>query len=323
MSRGSGGPILGIDIGGTKLAAGLVTPDGQVRAYRRQPTPRAHDAEGLVGAIIALAMAARRESGLTPSALGVGCGGPMAYPSGIVSPLHIPAWRDFPLRARLQAAFGLPTVVDNDAKALALGEARFGAGRGARSLLGMVVSTGIGGGIVVDGRLYHGASGNAGHIGHVIVAAGGPRCECGARGCVTVYAAGTGMAERAALALDRGVRSALGELPRAAVTAATIAEVARAGDPLACRLYADAGRALARAIASAAALLDLDRVVLGGGVTLAGELLFAPLRQEWRERAHLSFTRDLPIVPAGLGAESGVIGAAALAMTDGEAGRES
>lgn len=315
MSKGTSGPIIGIDIGGTKLAAGIVTTDGQVHAYRRQPTPSTSNAGGLAEAVIALAATAQRESGLLPRAIGVGCGGPMVYPAGIVSPLHIPIWRDFPLRARLEAAFGLPTVVDNDAKALALGEARFGAGRGARSLLGMVVSTGIGGGIVVDERLHHGASGNAGHIGHVIVAAGGPRCECGARGCVTVYASGTGMVERADAALSRGVRSSLGELPRVCVTAEVIADAARRGDPLANRLYTDAGRALARAIASAAALLDLDRVILGGGVALAGELLCAPLRQEWRGRARLSFTRDLTIVPAGLGAESGVIGAASLAMT--------
>jgi glucokinase len=313
-------PVLGIDIGGTKMAAGVVTPAGLVRGYRRRPTDHSWDADGLLAAIVALAGEAVRASGLAPAAIGVGCGGPMRYPDGVVSPLHIPAWRDFPLASRLMAAFALPVSVDNDAKALALGEARFGAGRGARNLLGMVVSTGIGGGIVTDGRLYHGASGNAGHIGHVIVAAGGPRCECGARGCVTVYASGTGMAGRASAALARGVSSELAALPGGDVTAETIAGAARAGDPLALRLYREAGQALARAIASAAALLDLDRVVLGGGVSLAGELLMAPLRREWQRCATLPFTRQLTIAPAELGGESGVIGAAALARTAGGAG---
>jgi len=310
-----GRAILGIDVGGTKLAAGVVTSDGIVRGYRRCPTSQSWDAEALLAAIIALAQDAITASSLLPGALGVGCGGPMRYPDGVVSPLHLPAWRDFPLASRLRGAFGLPVSVDNDAKALALGEARFGAGCGARSLLGMVVSTGIGGGIVVDSRLHHGASGNAGHIGHVIVAADGPRCECGARGCVTVYASGTGMAARATAALARGMSSTLASLPGADLTAEAIAVAARTGDALALQLYREAGRALARAIAGAAALLDLDRVVLGGGLSLAGELLFTPLRHEWRECARLSFTQQLTIAPTELGGEAGVIGAAALAFT--------
>jgi glucokinase len=266
--------------------------------------------------VVALAERACRDGALTLGATGVGCGGPMVFPEGIVSPLHIPVWRGFPLRERLEAALGLPVSVDNDAKALALGEARFGAGRGARCLLGMVVSTGVGGGVVTDGRLLHGASGNAGHAGHVIVAARGPRCECGAVGCVTAYASGVGLAARARVALRRGAGGALAALPREAVTAETIAVAAHAGDPLASRLYREAGQALARMIASAAALLDLDRVVLGGGVTLAGDPLFVPLREELRRRAHLDFTREIDVRLAALGPESGVVGAAALALPE-------
>jgi glucokinase len=306
-------PVLGIDVGGTKLAAGVVSPTGAVLSYVRRPTP-ATDAEGLLAAIVALAETACQASPQAPTALGIGCGGPMAFPEGIVSPLHIPVWQAFPLRARLAAALGLPAVLDNDAKALALGEALFGAGQGARCLLGMVVSTGVGGGIVVDGRLFHGASGNAGHIGHSIVAKQGPRCECGAVGCLTVYASGTGLAARAQAALARGGTSRLGELPADAITALAIAEAARAGDALARRLLREAGYALARAIAGAASLVDLDRVVIGGGVTQAGALLFDPLREELQKRSQLSFLRDLEVRPAALGAETGVIGAAALAL---------
>ena len=306
-------PVLGIDVGGTKLAAGVVAPDGRVLSYVRAPTPAA-DAEGLLAAIVALAEQARRESDQAPAALGIGCGGPMIFPEGIVSPLHIPVWQAFPLRARLAAALDLPAVLDNDAKALALGEALFGAGQGARCLLGMVVSTGVGGGIVVDGRLFHGASGNAGHIGHVIVAAQGPRCECGAIGCLTVYASGTGLAARARTALRRGVPSALAARPPQEVTARTIAALAAEGDPLAARLIRDAAHALARAIAGATNLLDLDRVVIGGGVAGAGDLLFDPLRAELRRRARLAFSRDVEVRPAALGPEAGVVGAAALAL---------
>jgi glucokinase len=307
-------PVLGIDVGGTKLAAGVVGPEGQVLSYVRMATPAGLDAEGLLAALVTLAGRARRPIPLVPAAVGIGCGGPMVFPEGIVSPLHIPAWQGFPLRARLEAALDLPAVLDNDAKAFALGEAWFGAGRGARCLLGMVVSTGVGGGVVVGGRLLHGASGNAGHIGHVIVAARGPRCECGAIGCLTSYASGTGIAARAVAALDRGISSRLGALPRADVTARAVAAAALAGDALAARLLRDAALALARAIAGAAAVLDLDRVVIGGGVAGAGPLLFDPLRRELRRRARLAFLAHLEVRPAALGQEAGVIGAAALAF---------
>jgi glucokinase len=238
----------------------------------------------------------------------------MRYPAGIVSPLNIPGWRDFPLRARLAAAYGLPVVVDNDAKAMALGEHWRGAGQGARYLLGMVVSTGVGGGIVVDGRLLHGAQGNAGHIGHVVVAPSGPRCACGARGCIEAVASGPSIVRAAQAALRRGTPSELADA--APLTAETVAAAARAGDSLAMALFVRAGRALGRGIASAAALVDLDRVVIGGGVSQAGSLLFDPLRAELARRARLDFTRGLAVLPAALGRQAGLVGAAALVLQD-------
>jgi len=308
--------VLGIDIGGTKVAAGVVGRDGRLRSSVRALTPTDADGEGLFRFVVALAERARREGAQPVDALGVGCGGPMLFPEGVVSPLHIPVWRDFPLRARLEAALGLPTVVDNDAKAFALGEVTFGAGRGASCVLGMVVSTGVGGGVVVDGGLHYGASGNAGEIGHTIVSTYGPRCPCGAIGCVTAYASGRGLAARALAALRRGSRSVLADLPRDAVTAQTIAAAAAAGDALAARLMCDAGVALGRAIANAANLFDLDRVVIGGGIAQADALLFPPLHRELRERARLPFLADLAVLPASLGIEAGVIGAASLALGD-------
>lgn len=313
----SGIAVLGIDIGGTKSAAGMVDASGKVRSYLREATPQTSDGEALLAFIIKLAERAIREGDMSPERIGVGCGGPMEYPAGIVSPLHIPVWRGFPLREKLEAAFGLPVIVDNDAKALALGEAMFGAGRGARCLLGMTVSTGVGGGIVLDGKLVHGASGNAGHIGHTIVAAGGPRCECGAIGCLTIYASGTGIAHRAKLALANNEASTLATLPPGQLNTQAIADAAKNGDKLSRRLITDAGIALARGIASAAALFDLDRVVIGGGVALSGDLVFGPLRQEWPRRAQLEFTRSLQILPAELGWETGVVGAASLVLQAG------
>jgi glucokinase len=304
--------VLGIDVGGTKIAAGVVDAEGSALSYLREPTPRGLDAQALLAFTANLAARAREESGVEPTALGIGCGGPMVFPEGVVSPLHIPAWRDFPLRARLEEILGLPAVLDNDAKAFALGEALFGAGKGARCMLGMVVSTGVGGGIVANGRLFDGATGNAGHVGHVIVSRRGPRCYCGGIGCITVYASGTGLAARAMSALRRRGLTELAGTPTGEVTGRTVAEAAAAGDPLAAKLMLDASQALARGIASAANLLDLDRVVIGGGVAQSGELLFAPLRAELKRRATLSFSRDLEVRQASLGVEAGVVGAAGL-----------
>jgi glucokinase len=306
--------VLAVDVGGTKMAAGVVDRTGQVAGAVEVPTPAA-DAEGLFATLQTAITRSLTAAGVEPAAItaiGVGCGGPMQFPAGIVSPLNIPGWRDYPLRARLVEAYGCPVVVDNDAKAMALGEYWRGAGRGTRSFLGMVVSTGVGGGIVVEGALLHGARGNAGHVGHVIVEPGGPRCACGARGCVEAVASGPSIARLARAALDRGAQSVLRDY--AAPTASDVADAARGGDALALALYARAGRALGRGIASATALLDLDRVAVGGGVSQAGSLLFEPLGAELARRARLSFARHVVVVPAELGRLAGLVGAAALVL---------
>ena len=166
------------------MAGAIVDTDGQLLASQRVSTARTHDPEVLFSELRGLCAGLLGSASV--AAIGVGCGGPMLYPQGVVSPLNIPAWRGFPLRERLASAFGLPCVVDNDAKALALGERWHGAGHGANNMLGMVVSTGVGGGIILDGHLLHGSGGNAGHIGHIIVWPNGPLCGCGARGTASI-----------------------------------------------------------------------------------------------------------------------------------------
>jgi glucokinase len=305
-------PVLALDIGGTKLAAAVIAPDGTLIARARTNTPSTAEPDALFAALEHLYRTVMQQAGAPAAAIGVGCGGPMRYPEGIVSPLNIPAWRDFPLGQRLSEAFGLPWVVDNDAKAFVLGERWQGAGRGSNNVLGMVVSTGVGGGIVLDGRLLHGQQGNAGHIGHVIVWPGGPPCECGAHGCLEAVASGTGLARRLATALADGQPSSLS--PGAG--AAEIASAARVGDPLATELFRTAGEALGRGIASAAALVDLERVILGGSIALlAWDLLGPPLEHELRASARLAFTRDVPVSLAELGEAAGLYGAAALAFS--------
>jgi glucokinase len=318
MQNHDGTPVvLGIDVGGTKLAAGAVAPDGTVSHYQRIPTPQHAGAETLFAAVRDLIAQVQEASSQQIGALGVGCGGPMLYPAGIVSPLHIPGWQAFPLRDRLAEAFALPTILDNDAKAFAIGEALFGAGRGAPNMMGVTISTGVGGGIVRNGILYHGDSGNAGHIGHVIVSAEGPRCACGAIGCLTAYASGTGMAERARDALRDGEQSSLRTLPAAEITGQQIAQAAAEGDPLAQRLFDEAGQALARGIVSVVNLLDINRVVLGGGIMQSGDVILAPFHKALRQCLRLDYMQHLDVRMSELGPYAGIVGAAALAFAGG------
>ena len=275
--------VLAIDIGGTKLAAGVVDDAGQVLDRAEVPTPREGDAEAWFSAIAAVASTVARGDEL---ACGVGCGGPMAPGGESVSPLNVAQVRDFPLRRRVAEATGLPTWVDNDAKALALGEGWVGAAAGVADFVALVVSTGVGGGIVLEGRLLDGAAGNAGHIGHVIVEPGGRRCGCGANGCLEAEASGTAIAA----ATGRAPADAEPELRRRT------------------------GMLVGRAVASVANLLDLRLAVVAGSVALGyGDDFFSAAQDELDARSKLSFSAGARIVPAGLGAAGPVVGAAAVA----------
>jgi glucokinase len=301
--------VLALDIGGTKLAAAVVDRGGRVSAAARVPTPhgRRLDAETLWKTVVALLD--RFTSGVgarTFAGVGVGCGGPMSWPDGRVSPLNIPAWRDFPLRERLQERFpGIPVRVHNDAVCVAVGEHWRGAGRGQNDVLGMVVSTGVGGGLVLGGRLVDGRSGNAGHIGHVVVDPEGPDCECGGRGCLEAIARGPAVA---AWARAQG-------WGRAGSTARDVADDAARGHPVALAALRRAGEALGVAIASATHLCDVDVVAIGGGLSQAGPLLFDPLEEAFRRHAGMRWARAVRVVPAALGQEAGLVGAAALVLS--------
>jgi glucokinase len=277
--------VIAIDVGGTKLSAGLVRDNGTLAARVDAPTPRDGDAEALFATVTGL-LAALDASG---SAVGVGCGGPMDAHGEHVSPLNIPAWRAFPLRARLAAHIGLPVWVDNDAKALALGEGWCGAARGARDFIGMVVSTGVGGGIVLNGRLLDGAAGNAGHIGHVIVEPDGHPCACGARGCLEAEASGSAIAR---------------------ITGAPAADASP-------EVRARTGTLVGRAVASVANLLDLPLAVVSGSVALGyGEPFFAAAQREIDRNCRLDFSRGTRIVRGALGPDGPLIGAARVALIE-------
>jgi glucokinase len=272
-----------VDVGGTKLAAARVEDDGTVHARASRPTPKG-DGESVFAALLEAVGEVR---GGDEVACGVGSGGPMTAGGEAVSPLNIAGWRGFPLRSRLATELGLPVHVDNDAKALALGEGWIGAAAGERDFIALVVSTGVGGGIVLDGRLLDGADGNAGHLGHVIVEPDGRLCACGSHGCLEAEASGTAIAAR------------------------TGRPASEADDEERAR----AGRLVGRALASVAALLDLRLAVAAGSVALgSGAVFFDAAQAELDRSARIEFARGTRIVPAGLGADGPLVGAAAVAL---------
>jgi glucokinase len=297
-----------LDIGGTKIAAGLADPGGVLAYTAIRPTPPGAAAEEVWAAVAAIVAEALRAADGAVAAVGIASAGPIDLHTGTVSPINIGSWRGFPLRDRVAAmipgAPGVPVRLGGDGVCMALGEHWLGAGRGARFLLGMVVSTGVGGGLVLDGVPYSGRTGNAGHIGHVVVEQDGRPCACGGRGCVETVAAGP--------SLVRWARANGWSAPPAA-GARDLAAAAVAGDPVAQRAFHVGATALAAMIASVAAVCDLDLVVIGGGVAKSGPLLFDPLRAALPGYAGLDFLAGLRVVPAELGGEAGLIGAARLA----------
>lgn len=293
---------LALDIGGTKIAAGLVDADGTLVTSTQEPTPRGDDPEAVWAVTESLITATT--AGIAVRGAGIASAGPVHLPTGTVSPINLTAWRDFPIRDRVAAVLpGRPVRLGGDGLCMALGEHWRGAGQGAAFLLGMVVSTGIGGGLVLDGAPYDGRTGNAGHVGHVVVDAAGPPCSCGGRGCVEAIASGPHLAQ---WARENGWDAT----PEA--TAKELAAAAAAGDPVALQAFRRGATAIAAMIASVGAVCDLDLVVIGGGVAKAGPVLFEPLREALGHYAGLDFIAGLRVVPAQLGGAAGLVGAAAL-----------
>jgi glucokinase len=300
--------VLALDVGGTKLAAGVVDEVGRVRSRSRVPTPATGNADALFETLLACATAALRGADVAPydlDGVGVACGGPMRWPEGAVSPLNIPAWRDFPLRRRLAAEFdGQPVLVHNDAVALAAGEHWKGAGAGRSHLLAMTVSTGVGGGLVLAGRLYHGTSGNGGHVGHLVVEPDGPPCACGGHGCLEAIASGPRTVARALAQGWTPPEDGHADGPALAAAAA-------AGDTVATASLNRSGQAVGRALASCANLLDLEVAAVAGGLADAGPSFWDPLREAFAAHARMTFAAACLLTPARLGADTVLLGAAA------------
>ncbi|MDR7486568.1 MAG: ROK family protein [Armatimonadota bacterium] len=309
------GPIIGVDLGGTKILTALVDEGGRVLGRARIPTP-ASGPDTDIEAIVQSVRTVVARSGVDLRAvagMGVGAPGPLDPATGVVfEPPNLPGWKDVPLAERLADRLGLRIYVENDANAAALGERWVGAGAGVDDLVYITVSTGVGGGLIVRGQLYHGVSGTAGEVGHMVIDPRGPRCHCGRTGCLEQLASGTAIAREARAALAAGRPSVLAHLPAGELSAEDVARAARDGDPLAREVFAHAAAALGTGVANLVNLLNPAMVVIGGGVARAGDLLLAPVRRIVQEEAFDRPAAAVRIVPAALGDDVGAVGAAAV-----------
>ena len=313
--------IIGVDLGGTNIVVGGVTEDGSALyglTQRRTPVAEGPDAVvELIAAMIRACVADVRAAlgpGVEIAGVGIGAPGPLDTARGMVLLTPNLGWRDMPLRDRISQAVGLPATLDNDANCAVLGEWWRGAARGARVVAGLTIGTGVGGGIVIDGKLFHGASDIAGEFGHTTVDLNGRRCKCGNYGCIEAYASGPAIAARAVEGVEAGASSSLpsyvdGDLSR--IDAQVVYQAAHDGDEFAREVVRDTARFLGATLANVVNMLNPDAVVICGGVTLAGDLLFAPLREEVRRRAFKPAVAAVRIVPGTLSGTAGVYGAVA------------
>ncbi len=311
--------VLGVDIGGTNLVVGAVTEDGtRVLGLRSEPTGAVHGADHVIDRIITMAeatMAETRKGDAEADITGVGIGspGPLDRTAGIVLLTPNLGWVNMPVRDRIGERLALPASLDNDANCAMAGEWWVGAAQGARHAVTFTLGTGIGGGIVVDGKLLHGASDVAAEIGHITIETNGRRCGCGNDGCLEAYASGPAIARRTIEALEAGADSSIQQAVRgdlAAITAQTVYEAAAAGDPLALEVVQDTAKYLGVGVANLINILNPEVVVICGGVTQAGDRLFTPLRREVNRRAFRPAVQACRIVPGALPGTAGVVGAA-------------
>ena len=298
--------ILGIDIGGTKSAVVIGTPDGIVLARAAAKTDAGNWRNG-VASLVHLADIVCRDYGCRlpdVTAVGVSCGGPLDFETGTIhAPPNLPGWEAVPLKALLEAEFGLPVCVENDANATALAEHRWGAGRGCRDMAFLTMGTGIGAGLILNNALYRGRSGLAGEIGHMTLVPNGPLCLCGRRGCLEALASGT--------AIGRMGRERFGE---STVTAHDVCDRARLGDPVAREIIAEAAYFMGLGLAALLQTLNLERIVLGTLAVHAADLLLEPIRTAAQENCWPSIWAGVSIVPAALGDSAQDMAALAVAL---------
>lgn len=313
-------PVLAVDIGGTKILTAIVTDNGEMVAREYIATLANEGPQAVIARLLSAIEHLLRLPGVGKSgidSISIACAGGIDMKKGVVtqSP-NLPGWRDIPLRDRVVERFGINVFVLNDANAAALGELHFGAGKGANDLIFVTLSTGIGGGIIMDGRLYPGASGCAGEMGHATINVDGPRCSCGNFGCWEMFASGGAIAREAKRRISRGEKSSLIETVKGGIeniTAEKVSMAAQAGDALAMDVIAQAANYFGVGIVNLVNIFNPEVIIVGGGVAKIGDLLFEPARRLVRERAFQLAAQVVRIVPAQLGDDAGVLGATVFA----------
>ncbi len=315
-------PILAVDIGGTKILTALFSPDGKMLSSVVLPTLPDEGVSAVIERLCRTIDKFLEDNNLEPSQLagiGIACAGGIDTGRGVVvtpSP-NMPGWSDIPLADMVHKRFGVNTYLVNDASAAALGEHRYGAGKGVNNLVLFTLGTGIGGGIIVEGNLYLGAVGGAGELGHMTVDADGPRCGCGNTGCLEMLASGRAIERDAISRLRQGAKSCLSEMVNGKIekiTAAQVGAAARNGDPLACDILSRAAYYLGIGMVNAVNIFNPEMVVIGGGMAELGDMIISPGRRMVAERAFSVSSRTVRVVTALLGNEAGVYGAAAFVL---------
>ncbi len=305
--------VVGVDLGASKVALGLIAPDDRIVAYRRMPTHASEGPQAVVERIARHMAELERElpRGSQVAALGICTPGPVDHQAGvIIDPPNLPGWRHIPFRQMLAERLGIPIVLEHDAKAAALGEFHYGAGRGEPSMMFIVIGTGVGGASIINGKLYRGPHNAAGEIGHITLDRHGEPCSCGNRGCVETFVSGPALARRFQRALEQAREGP--EWPEP-ITGELVARLAQEGDRLALQVIQEAGEALGIAIASAAMLMDISLYVVGSSVAKCGDLLLEPARRAVPHHAFPSVARRVRIVLSNLGDDAPLFGCGWLA----------
>ena len=308
---------IGIDVGGTNVKLALVTSEGKILNSSSIPTHAELGYEFTVNNIKDAIRALLKEANLTPKdieGIGFGFPGQVDYKTGVVKLApNIPGWVDIPIGKMIEEEFGIPTRVDNDVKCAPLGELNFGAGKGCEHLVCITVGTGIGSGIVVNGKLVRGAANAAGEIGHIkLQMHDGPICGCGDTGCFEAFVSGPAIVAMAEDYIKGGKSTKYRELANPEITPYVVYEAAKAGDPVAKRIFTVMGEYLGIGLASVVNLLNPEKVIIGGGVAASGEYLMQPLKETLKQRAMKIAGESVEVVPAELGNNAGVIGASLL-----------
>jgi glucokinase len=307
--------FVGVDIGGTKVAAGLVNASGEITSHVRVPMATTSASQGLDAVLSAIAKTIPQDC-RPIRGIGICAPGPLDPRSGVIlNPPNLPCWRNFPLAAEVQKAYAVPVKVDNDANAAALAEARWGAARGCNNVFYATLGTGIGTGIVFDGKIFHGRTGAAGEGGHVSIDYHGPVCVCGKPGCIEVFASGTAIVKRVRMRIAEGSKSLISEMAAGnmeSVTGEIVARALAAGDDLAKEIMAENAEMLSVWLSNMIDVLDPEIIVIGGGAATLYQPFFDTIRKRVTELSINPRSDEVPIAPARYGADSGIAGGAAL-----------